>query len=231
MDKKIDSIAIDGVAGVGKSTIAKMLAEKLGWKTLETGAIYRAITASLLAKNYDVKDEDFVGNIAHNLFIEVKYLKGVQHVLVDGMDLTAYLRGAAVENNVPFVAKVPQVREKVRAVQRQIAESENIVVEGRDIGTVVLPNSQNKIFLTADPKVRATRRFKQLCAKGQKPSMRKIYADILKRDELDRTRAISPLVPADDAFVVDTSDMQATEVVDLILTKIKTIQKNYGAER
>ena len=231
MDKKIDSIAIDGVAGVGKSTISKMLAKKLGWKVLETGAIYRAITASFLAKNYDIKDEEFISSIAQNLFVEVKYLKCVQHVFVDGVDLTPYLRTGLVENSVALVAKVPAVREKVRAVQRAIAESENVVVEGRDIGTVVLPNSHNKFFLTADPKVRATRRFKQLCAKGKNTSFRKIYSEILKRDELDKTRSVSPLVPAEDALIVDTSQMQATEVVDLILTKIKTKEKSLDAEK
>lgn len=231
MDKKIDSIAIDGVAGVGKSTISKMLAKKLGWKVLETGAIYRAITASFLAKNYDIKDEEFISSIAQNLFVEVKYLKGVQHVFVDGVDLTPYLRTGLVENSVALVAKVPAVREKVRAVQRAIAESENVVVEGRDIGTVVLPNSHNKFFLTADPKVRATRRFKQLCANGKKTSFRKIYGEMLRRDELDRTRHISPLVPADDAFVVDTSDMQAIEVVELLFAKVKNNEKDLGAEK
>lgn len=231
MDKKIDSIAIDGVAGVGKSTIAKMLAEKLGWKTLETGAIYRAITASFLAKKYAIEDEKFINSVAPNLNIEVKYLNGVQHVFVDCIDLTAYLRSSAVENAVALVSKVPSVREKVRAVQRQIANTENVVVEGRDIGTVVLPNSKNKIFLTANPKVRATRRFNQLVERGENPNIKQIYYDIIKRDEIDRTRVVSPLIPASDAFIVDTSTMQAVEVVDLIISKIKANQKNYGAEK
>lgn len=229
--KKIDCIAIDGGAGVGKSTITKVLAQKLGWKTLETGAIYRGITASFLAKNYPLSDENFVADAVSNVKVEVKYIDNVQHVFVDGVDLTPYLRSEVVENKVAVVAKVPAVREKVREVQREIAEKENVVVEGRDIGTVVLPNASYKFFLVADAEIRAKRRFKQLARRGEKPNLKKIHREILTRDKLDRTREVSPLVPAKDAVVVDTSALGVEEVVELLYSKIKTNQKNHGAEK
>ena len=231
MNKKIDSIAIDGGAGVGKSTISKLLAKKLGWKVLETGAIYRGITASFLAKNYPLNDENFVADAVFGIKVEVKYIADVQHIFVDGIDLTAYLRSEIVENRVAIVAKVPTVRAKVRAVQREIAEKENVVVEGRDRGTVVLPNAKYKFFLVADAEIRAKRRFKQLARRGEKPNLKKIHREILKRDKLDRTREVSPLVPAKDAVVVDTSALSVEETVELLYSKIKTNQKDFSAEK
>ncbi|MBR2221089.1 MAG: (d)CMP kinase [Clostridia bacterium] len=221
METKIQSVAIDGPAGVGKSTAAKLLAQKLGWAILETGAIYRAITVNFITKNLPLENEDVLAKAVQNLPVQVVYKNQKQHLFVEGVDLTPYLRTPIVDQNVALVAKVPAVREAVRAVQRQIATSQNIVVEGRDIGTVVLPESQNKFFLTASPQVRAQRRFKELVAKGgEVPNFSALLADIQKRDEMDKTRAVSPLLPAQDAIIINTDHLEIESVVHKMALKI-----------
>ena len=226
MKKNLQTVAIDGPAGVGKSTAARLLAQKLGWSTLETGAIYRAITATLISKNVQLSNQKDIALNSKNLQVEVQFVEGKQHTLVDGVDLTPYLRIEVVEKNVAIVSKVPFVRQVVRTVQRQIAENHFVVVEGRDIGTVVLPECQNKFFLTASASVRAKRRFDELKQKGQPQSFEDILTEIQNRDTLDTQRVASPLVPANDAKIIDTSLLAIEEVVEIMYRHVKNQEKN-----
>lgn len=218
--KKLVSVAIDGPAGSGKSAASKLLAQRLGWLNLETGALYRAITAYCLGRNLVLADERNIEQAICGLDLRVEFENQKQHVIVNGVDLTSKLRLQVVDNNVAIVAKVADVRKCVLKVQREIAATQNVVVEGRDIGTVVLPESVNKFFLTAAPEIRAHRRFIQLLNAGDRPSYGKILQEIKERDRVDQSRKISPLLPAKDAKVIDTSNLALEEVVDRMMSMV-----------
>lgn len=220
---RIESIAIDGSAGVGKSTVSKKLAKKLGWGCLNTGALYRALTVKCLKEKTNVQDVDAVLETLKNVEISVKFINSDQHVYINDKDVTTLLHHDIVDKTVPYVAKIPAVREKVKKIQRDIATSSNVVVEGRDIGSVVLKDSINKFFLTASLAVRAERRYNERIAKGEEANYQEILKDIEMRDEMDRKREVSPLVIPEDACVVDTSNRTVDDIVDYMFSKVKKL--------
>lgn len=220
--KKMISVAIDGPAGVGKSTASKLVAEKLGWNCLNTGALYRAFTVKCLEMNVDLFNEDEIEKAVDKVEISVKFINGVQRVYANGEDLTNKIRSEIVDKNVPYISKARKLREKIKKLQRIIATKNNVVVEGRDIGSVILPETVNKFFLTASAEIRAQRRYEERVAKNEKVDFDEILADIKLRDKLDTEREVSPLKIMPDAKVIDTSHKTIEEVVDEIFAKIKT---------
>lgn len=212
-------IAIDGPAGSGKSTIAKLIAEDLGLVYLDTGAMYRLVT--LKALNDGILDDlEKIIKMLDNLSIDIKE----NGFYLDDTDVSEEIRKPVVSENVSDIAAIREVREKMVDLQRKFSESKNLILDGRDIGTVVFPNADVKIFLIADAKERANRRYKELVAKGENVRMEEIYENILKRDEIDSTRKESPLKKANDAIEVDTTSKNIEEVKNEILYIIK--QKN-----
>ncbi len=214
-------VAIDGPAGAGKSTIAKIVAAKKGFIYVDTGAMYRAIAIHMLRNSVDPADEEAVSRASENADISLKYVEGVQHVFLNGEDVTGSLRTEETGNMASQVSKYPAVRSRLVAIQKDIGEKNSIVMDGRDIGTVVLPNADVKIYLTASSNVRAQRRYDELVAKGQDADIDKIEEDIIARDHQDMTREVSPLKKADDAVEIDSSYMTIEEVADKILSLIK----------
>ena len=214
---KTISIAIDGPAGAGKSTIAKRLAKKLGYYYVDTGAIYRTVAYFMDLWGVAPKDTDGVNRYIDELTIEIEYDEdGLQHMIMNGMDVTEDIRTPDISQKASLVSAQPVVREMLLDMQRDVAKKHNVIMDGRDIGTVVLPRADVKIFLTASAEVRAQRRFTELQAKGSKDSLAKVLADIKQRDHQDSTRAIAPLKQAKDAVLVDTSDMDVDAVVAAI---------------
>ena len=213
-------VAIDGPAGAGKSTIAKLVAEKLGYAYIDTGAMYRSVALKFLqtGKNFD---EAFISQLAQTMIIEFKPEASVNRVFVDGVEVTDAIRSAEVTANVSRVAAIGDVREAMVAQQRRMGESGGVLMDGRDIGTVVFPNAQLKIFLTASVEERALRRYKELVAKGQDVDLAQLKKDIASRDKQDSERAISPLRQAEDALLLDTSDMNIEQVTAKIMQLVE----------
>ena len=211
------SIAIDGPAGAGKSTIAKMLAKKLGYIYVDTGAMYRAMALYIMRQNVNAEDSEKISAECKNADISITYKDGAQVVVLNGEDVNGLIRTEEVGNMASATSVNPDVREKLVELQRILASKENVVMDGRDIGTVVLPNANVKIFLTASSKVRAQRRFLELQSKGIEADINKIEADIIERDNRDMTREISPLRRAEDAYFLDSSSMTVDEVVAKII--------------
>ena len=209
-------VAIDGPAGAGKSTIAKLVAEKLGYAYIDTGAMYRSVAWKFLQTGKDF-DEDLISTLAKTMVIEFKPEASVNRVFVDGAEVTEAIRSAEVTANVSRVAAIGAVREAMVAQQRRMGESGGVLMDGRDIGTVVFPNAQLKIFLTASVEERALRRYKELMAKGQDVDLAQLKEDIASRDKQDSERAISPLRQAEDALLLDTSHMNIEQVTAKIL--------------
>jgi len=223
-------IAIDGPAGSGKSTSAKLVAQKLGYLYIDTGAMYRAVTF-LAIRNNVLSNNDSVIKIAETSKINLKFLNGVTHVSVDGEDITDNIRTSEVNSKVSDVSKIKEVREALVAKQRDMAMKEGgVVMEGRDIGTVVFPNADVKIFLTASIEQRAKRRAKEYEEKGIVATVSDIKNNLVKRDEIDSTREVSPLTKADDAVVVDTSKVTIEEQVNIIFDNIKIIAEKKGTK-
>ena len=214
---KTYSIAIDGPAGAGKSTIAKTLAKELGFYYVDTGAIYRTVAYFLDLLGISPKDTDGVERYIDELTVEIAYdEEGSQHMLMNGMDVTADIRTQDISQKARLVSAQPVVREVLLDMQRDVAKKHNVIMDGRDIGTVVLPRATVKIFLTASPEVRAKRRTDELIAKGQKADYAKVLQEIKQRDHQDTTRAIAPLKQAKDAILVDTSELDIPAVVAAI---------------
>lgn len=211
----IFSIAIDGPAGAGKSSVAKKVAGALGAVYLDTGAMYRAM--GLYMQQNDVVGSEAIAHAAFEPEIEVRFIGGVQHMLLDGEDVTERLRSPEASMLASRVSAVPAVRERLVELQRQIARRESIVMDGRDIGTVVLPDATLKVYLTASCEVRAERRHAQLALAGKEESYEKVLSEIIQRDYNDAHRAASPMRQADDAVRVDSSDMTEDEVVAEVL--------------
>ena len=205
---KTYTIAIDGPAGAGKSTIARALAKELGYYYVDTGAIYRTVAYFLDLLGVSPKDVDGVERYLDELTVEIEYDEtGKQHMIMNGMDVSDDIRTQDISQKASLVSAHAIVRDMLLDMQRDVAKKHNVIMDGRDIGTVVLPRAQIKIFLTASAEVRAQRRYLELQAKGSKDSFEKVLSEIKKRDHQDSTRAIAPLKQAKDAILVDTSEM------------------------
>lgn len=211
------NIAIDGPAGAGKSTIAKKIAKQLGYIYVDTGAMYRAMALYIVRCGIDPKDSVAISSRCNDADITIKYEDGQQIVLLNGENVNQYLRTEEVGNMASTTSANGDVRKKLVALQQKLAATTDVVMDGRDIGTVVLPNAEVKVYLTASSKVRAQRRYDELTAKGEMCDINKIEEDIIQRDHQDMTREISPLKKADDATEVDSSYMTIDEVVDTII--------------
>ncbi len=213
--EKTYSIAIDGPAGAGKSTIARALAKELGYYYVDTGAIYRTVAYFLDLLGISPKDVDGVERYIDELTIEIEYDEdGKQHMLMNGQDVTDDIRTQDISQKASLVSAHAVVREVLLDMQRQVAREHNVIMDGRDIGTVVLPQATVKIFLTASPEVRARRRTDELLAKGQKADYEKVLKEIQQRDYQDTHRAIAPLKQAKDAVKLDTSELDIPQVLE-----------------
>lgn len=210
------NIAIDGPAGAGKSTIAKAAAKAFGFIYVDTGALYRVVAYFMLSKGIDVNDADNVAGRLRDVVPELKYIDGAQHVFVNGEDVSDKIRTPEVSMGASAVSAIPRVREFLFDLQKRIAAENNVVMDGRDIGTVVLPNADVKIFLTASPEERARRRHKELTEKGQSVTFEEVLADVNKRDYNDTHREIAPLKQAEDAILCDTTDVDLQGAIDML---------------
>lgn len=213
----IYNIAIDGPAGAGKSTIARRVAKELSFIYVDTGAMYRAMALYLLHKNVDRTSKEQIGEVCQNAEISIEYQNGEQIVLLNGENVNAYLRTEEVGNMASVSSAVPRVREKLLSLQRKLAKDMSVVMDGRDIGTTILPDADVKIYLTASSLTRAKRRYLELQEKGTVCDLDNIQKDIEERDQRDMNREISPLRQAEDAVLVDSSDLTIEQVVDRIL--------------
>ena len=211
------NVAIDGPAGAGKSTIAKQIARRLGYIYVDTGAMYRAMAYYLIQNQVDAADQEAIAAACQHADISICYQDGEQVVLLNGENVNAYLRTEAVGNMASVPSVVPEVRKKLVELQQKLARETDVVMDGRDIGTVVLPDADVKVYLTASVETRAKRRFLELQEKGEPADLAKIAADIEDRDYRDMHRDISPLRQAEDATLVDSSDMTIEQVVERIL--------------
>ena len=211
------NVAIDGPAGAGKSTIAKRIARRLGYIYVDTGAMYRAMAYYLIQNQVDAADQEAIAAACQHADISICYQDGEQVVLLNGENVNAYLRTEAVGNMASVSSVVPEVRKKLVELQQKLARETDVVMDGRDIGTVVLADADVKVYLTASVETRAKRRFLELQEKGEPTDLAKIAADIEDRDYRDMHRDISPLRQAEDATLVDSSDMTIDQVVERIL--------------
>ena len=210
------NIAIDGPAGAGKSTIAKRLAKKLGCIYVDTGTMYRAMAYYFLQHNIDAKDENAIAAACPDVDVTITYENGEQQVLLNGENVNGVIRNEEVGNMASSTSVYPVVRKKLVELQRQLAKSADVIMDGRDIGTCVLPDAQVKIYLTASSATRAKRRYDELTEKGVSCDLAEIEKDIIDRDYRDMHRETSPLRQAEDAVLVDSSEMNIDEVVDAI---------------
>lgn len=213
----IYNIAIDGPAGAGKSTIARRVARELSFIYVDTGAMYRAMALYLLRRKVNRDDTEQIGNICQDAEISIEYQNGEQIVLLNGENVNSYLRTEEVGNMASVSSAVPRVREKLLSLQRKLAKDMSVVMDGRDIGTTILPDADVKIYLTASSLTRARRRYLELQEKGTVCNLDDIQKDIEERDQRDMNREISPLRQAKDAVLVDSSDLTIQQVVDRIL--------------
>lgn len=215
------AIAIDGPSGAGKSTIAKRVAKKLSFIYVDTGAMYRAMALYVLEQNIDPQDQAKVAAVCPDIDVTILYEDGVQQVLLNGKNVSAEIRQEIVGNTASKISVIKEVREKLVALQRQLAAKENVVMDGRDTGTQVLPDATVKIYLTASAKERAKRRYLELQEKGMPGELDQIEADIIERDNRDMNREISPLRQAEDAVLVDASFMGIEEVTAAVIAEFE----------
>lgn len=216
------SVAIDGPAGAGKSTIARKVAEELGYLYVDTGAIYRTVGLYARRTGTDPHDEQAVSGLLPSLRVELQVeADGIQHMYLNGEDVTGQIREPEISRYASAVSALPPVRAFLLEMQRELARTRDVVMDGRDIGTVVLPQATVKIFLTADPKVRALRRWKELQQKGSGDSLEQVLREVEQRDYDDSHRAIAPLRQAEDAILVDTSDLTLEESIAAMLRTVK----------
>ena len=216
------AIAIDGPAGAGKSTIARKVAKELSYIYVDTGAMYRAMAYYFLQLGLKENDTEKIKEAVGGAHVSIRYENGEQKVVLNDQDVTPFIRQEEVGNMASKSSPIPEVRVKLTQLQKDLADRENVVMDGRDIGTCVLPDAQVKVYLTASAHTRAERRYKELREKGDtSKSLEMIEADIEERDYRDMHREISPLCQAEDAVLVDSSDMTIEEVVDAILNLVK----------
>ena len=211
-------VAIDGPAAAGKSTVAKMVAKKIGATYIDTGAMYRAVTYFALSQNIDPKDESAVVSLLPKLKLDIKE---DERIFLNGTDVTKQIRSIEVNDNVSYVASYKDIRLALVDIQRKMSESISVVMDGRDIGTYVLPNADIKIFQVASVGTRALRRYKENISKGIQCELEDIEIGLNKRDHIDSTRTFAPLKPADDSIVLDTSNLSIEEAVDAVIEIIK----------
>ncbi len=215
------NVAIDGPAGAGKSTVARAAAKELGFIYVDTGALYRAVGVYCLQNNIVTTDAQGVGAILKDITVELKFIEGVQHVFLNGDDVSTEIRLPEASMAASNVSAIPSVRAFLFDLQRDIAAKNNCLMDGRDIGTVVLPNAEVKIFLTADPEERAMRRFKELQEKGSTVTYKEVLDDLLVRDYNDSHREIAPLKPAEDSVTINTTGMTLEESINKIIETVK----------
>ncbi len=215
-------IAIDGPAGVGKSTVAKLLATRLGYLYLDTGALYRAVAWKTLQSRIRPTDHEQVTTVLQTTSIHMQFHEGAMQVFVDSIEVTEYLRTPEVTAAASIVSAIPAVREWLLPIQRQIGQRGSVVAEGRDIGTKVFPTAPYKFFLEADADVRVARRHRELVAAGRGGTVETTSRDLSDRDRRDRTRSVDPLVPAGDARFIDTSALSPDQVVEQMIATVST---------
>ncbi len=213
-------VAIDGPAGAGKTTVAKAVADALGWRYLDTGAMYRAVTALMLDRGFDPHNEEYAEEVASSMKL---FLQG-ERVLVNGSDMTRRIRHQDVTDAVPIVASHPHVREQLVGLQRRFADEGKAVIEGRDISAVVVPDAAVKVFLTASGAVRAARRGEQMGLPGDDTTVAMIESELTERDRMDSSRDVSPLTQVEDAVVLDSSERSVDEIVAEIVTLVKKLR-------
>lgn len=211
------SIAIDGPAGAGKSTIAKLVAKEKGYIYVDTGAMYRGLAIHFLDKGIQPQETEKVIEACKDAEVTIAYEDAVQHVYLNGKDISSRLRNEEVGNMASVTSAIPEVRKKLLELQQNLAKTQNVIMDGRDIGTCVLPHADVKVYLTASVETRAKRRYQELREKGEDCNLEEIAHDIEERDRRDMTREIAPLKQAEDAVLVDSSDMTIAEVVKTIV--------------
>lgn len=215
-------VAVDGPAGSGKSTVAKLVANQLGFNYLDTGAMYRSLTLKALCTQIDIESEDALEALAKEAVIDLQGNPedGIK-VFLDGKDVSEEIRTPEVTNNTFYIARAPKVRAVMIQLQQEIGARSNVVIEGRDIGTVVFPNAKYKFYLDASVEERAQRRYKEFVAKGKNITLQQVIDDVRTRDESDFTRKVGPLKKADDAIIIDSTPMTIEEVVEKIVSYVK----------
>ena len=218
------SIAIDGPAGAGKSTLARALAKKINFIYVDTGALYRAIGVKFLNLGYNTDLNCDIASVLSSTQIDIKFIDGEQHVYLDNTDVSEEIRTPQASMMASAVSAKPEVRAFLLEMQRKLAKENNVIMDGRDIGTVVLPNANVKIFLTADPKIRAERRYKELIEKGKQVTFDEVLADMLERDYNDSHREIAPLKPAEDSVLADTGNKSFDESLEMLYSIIKNTE-------
>lgn len=216
-------VAIDGPAGSGKSTVSKIVAKRLGFKHISTGAIYRAVTLKALQNGLDLTDSKAVCQLIDKTRIEFKDISGEQRIFLDGKDVTNEIRDAVIDSNINYIADSPSIREKLISIQRNCASEENVVIEGRDIGTVIFPDAERKFFLDADIKERAKRRYSETKLQDKAINFNAVLDDIKRRDYKDCTRNAAPLKRIKESVYIDSTNMSIDEVVGYILKSIPEI--------
>lgn len=219
------NIAIDGPAGAGKSSAAKLAAKELGFIYIDTGALYRSIGVAALRKGYDTTDSEKVNSILPDITLSLKFINGEQRVILNDEDVSTDIRLPEASMAASNVSAIPEVRAFLLDMQKRFAKENNCLMDGRDIGTVILPDAQLKIFLTASPEKRAERRYKELIEKGTPKDYKELLEEIIQRDYNDSHRAVAPLKPADDAYILDSSEMSLQEVVEKIVSLAKEIKE------
>ena len=219
-------IAIDGPAAVGKSTMGKLIARELGFLYIDTGAIYRAITWKVLKNNININDEEMISHLVSDIRLNIerinnKSLNDYYHIFIDGEDVTGEIRNPRIDQNVSQIARLPKVRKQLICLQRELAEKGNIVMEGRDIGSVILPQADIKFYFTASEEERIKRRYKELIKKGYSIDYELVKKQIIQRDKIDSKRKYAPLIKAKDAILIDSTKKNIEEVKDKILKIIR----------
>ena len=225
MNQDVIAVAIDGPAGAGKSTIARAAAAQLGFVYVDTGALYRTIGLAVCRRGIDGTDVPGILTTLPEIQVGLTYQDGAQHVLLDGEDVSDAIRTPQISTYASQVSSVPEVRAYLLDLQRDLARRQSVIMDGRDIGTVILPNAKVKIFLTASPEKRAARRCAELREKGQDVTVEGILADMERRDALDASRTVAPLKQAEDAVLVDTSDLTLEQSIEAVLTVIRDKMK------
>ncbi len=215
------NVAIDGPAGAGKSSVAKAASAELGYIYVDTGALYRAVGVNALRKGIDTKDKEKVTATLNSITVELKFVNGEQQVFLNGENVSSEIRTPDASMAASNVSAIPAVREFLFDLQRDIAKNNNCIMDGRDIGTVVLPNAQVKIFLTAAPEKRAKRRYDELIAKGSKVEYNDVLEDLIQRDYNDSHREVAPLKPAEDSVIIDTTNFTLEQSINSVVNTVK----------